>query len=94
MSLATVGTSPHVHQRPRVCPIRLSELPVGTLARFEEAHLTPQDRAVLGAIGLTERCRLRVSKAGEPFIVQVRSTRIGLSRAVAEGIMVVPEIGG
>jgi Fe2+ transport system protein FeoA len=29
-------------------------------------------------------------KAGEPCIVQVRSTRIGLSGKVADGILVVP----
>ena len=80
--------------KPRVtpqAPVRLSELPSGQTARLHAADLHPQDCALLRAIGLTDRCVLRICKAGEPCIVQVRTTRIGLSRAVAEGIMVVPE---
>jgi Fe2+ transport system protein FeoA len=72
-------------------PVRLSDLPVGRTARFLAAQLAPQDCALLGAIGLTERCLLRVCQKGEPCIIQVRATRIGLSRAVADGILVVPE---
>jgi Fe2+ transport system protein FeoA len=53
--------------------------------------LTPHDCALLGAIGLTDRCVLHICKAGEPCIVQVQSTRIGLARSVADGIFVVPE---
>jgi Fe2+ transport system protein FeoA len=45
----------------------------------------------LRALGLTDRCLLRVCKAGEPCIVQVRQTRIGLSRELARGIFVIPE---
>ena len=91
---ATLDAPARTQSVSRIAPMRLCDLPVGVTARFEEAHLAPQDCAVLGAIGLTERCRLRVCKTGAPLIVQVRATRIGLSRTVAEGIMVVPEIGG
>jgi len=66
-------------------------LPPGCLARLHGADLTPHDCALLRAIGLTDRCLLRVCKIGEPCIVQVRATRIGLSRAVAHGIFVLPE---
>jgi len=69
----------------------LSELVAGQTARLHGADLNPQDCALLRAIGLTDRCVLRICKIGEPCIVQVRATRIGLSRSVAEGIMVVPE---
>jgi hypothetical protein len=55
------------------------------------AELAARDCALLRAIGLTDRCLLRVCKIGEPCIVQVRATRIGLSRAVADGILVLPE---
>jgi Fe2+ transport system protein FeoA len=44
----------------------------------------------LRALGFTKACQIRVCQTGEPCIVQVRSTRIGLSRAVAGQIYVVP----
>ena len=72
-------------------PVRLSELPPGRVARLHMADLAAPDCALLRAIGLTDRCLLRVCKVGEPCIVQVRATRIGLSRAVAHGIFVLPE---
>lgn len=72
-------------------PIRLSALAPGQTVRLHESHLHPQDCALLRAIGLTDRCVMRICKIGEPCIVQVRATRIGLSRSVADGIMVVPE---
>ena len=75
-------------------PIRLSELRVGRMARLHAANLPAQDCALLGALGMTDRCVLRICKVGEPCIVQVQSTRIGLSRSVADGIMVVPETAG
>jgi Fe2+ transport system protein FeoA len=45
----------------------------------------------LQSLGLTKSSQVRLCKAGEPCIVQVRSTRIGLSRAVAGCIFVIPE---
>ena len=72
-------------------PVRLSDLPPGRLARLHRATLAAHDCALLRAIGLTDRCLLRVCKIGEPCIVQVRATRIGLSRSVADGIFVLPE---
>ena len=72
-------------------PVRLSDLASGLTARLHATDLAPQDCALLQALGLTDHCVLRVCKVGEPCIVQVRTTRIGLSRAVADGIFVVPE---
>lgn len=72
-------------------PVRLSEMAEGQMVRFHEANLNPQDCALLRALGLTDRCVMRICKVGEPCIVQVRATRIGLSRSVAHGIMVLPE---
>ena len=79
---------------PAAEPVRLSELAVGKVVRLHLADLPAQDCALLGALGLTDRCVLRICKVGEPCIVQVQSTRIGLSRSVADGIMVVPEVAG
>ena len=72
-------------------PIRLSDLTAGRVVRLHNADLAPQDCALLRALGMTDRCLLRICKVGEPCIVEVRSTRIGLSRSVANGIFVVPE---
>ena len=70
--------------------VPLDTLGAGTVARLHEARLSPEACETLGALGLTEACELRLCKAGEPFIVQVKTTRIGLSRAVARGIYVIP----
>jgi Fe2+ transport system protein FeoA len=75
-------------------PIRLSDLSAGRVARLHAAELAPQDCALLRALGMTDRCVLRICKVGEPCIVEVRSTRIGISRSVADGILVVPETIG
>ena len=76
---------------PNQTPIRLSDLRSGQSARLHTATLAANDCALLKALGLTDHCMLRICKVGEPCIVQVHSTRIGLSRSVAEGILVVPE---
>lgn len=72
-------------------PIRLSDLRVGSRARLHEARLDAASSNLLRALGLTNACQLRLCKTGEPCIVQVRATRIGLSQAVAGGIYVIPE---
>jgi Fe2+ transport system protein FeoA len=72
-------------------PVSLAQLQPGTLARMHAAHLTQQDCALLRALGLSDKCLLRVCKSGEPCIVQVRATRIGLSRELARSILVIPE---
>jgi Fe2+ transport system protein FeoA len=72
-------------------PVSLAQLRAGTMARVHAAHLALEDCALLRALGLTDRCLLRVCKAGEPCIVQVKETRIGLSRELARGILVIPE---
>lgn len=80
--------------RQREAPVRLSDLAVGCVARLHAANLAPHDCALLRALGLTDDCVLRICQVGEPCIVQVRSTRIGLSKAVARDIYVLPESVG
>ena len=75
-------------------PIPLSSCRAGTVVRLHGTDLDPQSCDLLRALGLTRECQLTLCKAGEPCIVQVRSTRIGLSRAVANGILVVPDLVG
>jgi hypothetical protein len=70
----------------------LSALLPGTSARLSGSDgLALQEMALLRALGLTDRSLVRVCKAGDPWIVQVRSTRIGLSDAVASKLLVVRE---
>jgi Fe2+ transport system protein FeoA len=69
-------------------PVPLTELRPGALATLHGV-LDPESRPVLRALGLIDACRLRVCKLGDPCIVQVRSTRIGLSRAVAQRVLVI-----
>jgi len=93
--MGMLGTALRRTRRDREpAPIRLSELPAGQVARLHGADLSARDCALLRAIGLTDHCLLRICKVGEPCIVQVRATRIGLSRSVADGILVVPEPQG
>lgn len=77
-----------------VTPIRLCDLEVGRPARFHDATLDAEARDLLRALGLTASSIVRLCKAGEPCIVQVRSTRIGLSKTVAGAIFVIPQPNG
>ena len=43
---------------------------------------------------MTEGCRLRVRTSGDPCIVEVRSTRIGLARSVAVRLVVASDAAG
>lgn len=60
------------------------------------AGLDADDAALLSAMGLRRASRLRLHRAGEPCIVSVLcgcggSCRIGLSKRLAERILVEPE---
>ena len=74
-----------------LAPVRLCDLEEGCAARFHEASLDAESRDLLRALGLTSSSVVRLCKSGEPCIVQVRSTRIGLSKLVAGQIYVIPE---
>jgi hypothetical protein len=71
-------------------PVALSALTVGSLARLHEARLDDQSAGLLRALGLLASRDLRLCKAGEPCILQVGTTRIGVSRDVASRILVIP----
>ncbi len=72
-------------------PVQLTQLTQGSAARLHGSDLLADDLALLEALGMTRRCRFRVCKAGDPWIVQVRETRIGLSSSVASRLFVVLE---
>jgi Fe2+ transport system protein FeoA len=71
--------------------ISLVLLPPGASARLMTTRLDADTRDLLRALGLTDASTLQVCKPGDPFIIRVRETRLGLSRAVAEGIFVITE---
>ena len=60
-----------------VSVVRLSDLSAGAVANFHDARLDEDTCSLLRALGLTARCTLRLSKLGDPCIVQVRGTRSG-----------------
>lgn len=72
-------------------PVPLTSLAAGTSARLHDTQLDEETRSLLRSLGLTDASRLRVCKHGEPCIIQVRATRIGVSSSVAGGIFVVPD---
>jgi Fe2+ transport system protein FeoA len=78
--------------RPVPVPVPLTSLVVGACGRLHDAHLDDDTRSLLRSLGLTDASRLRVCKVGEPFIIQVRATRIGVANSVADAIFVVPDL--
>ncbi|MGE0447178.1 MAG: ferrous iron transport protein A [Vicinamibacterales bacterium] len=70
--------------------VRLADVEAGTTVRMSDARLEPGSRALLRALGLTDGSVLRVCKQGEPCVVQVRTTRIGLSSRVARDVFILP----
>jgi Fe2+ transport system protein FeoA len=70
--------------------IPLCELPVGDVARLHAVDLDADAAGLLHALGLTADSDLRLCKRGEPCIVQVGGTRLGVSASVACHILVRP----
>jgi len=69
----------------------LSELAAGRVARLDRRELSEGEACLLAAMGLTLGSRLVVRSSGDPCIVEVRSTRIGLARSVAARLLVSDE---
>lgn len=71
--------------------LRLSDVASGTIAQLHDVHLDREAHDVLRGLGLTNASTFRVCKQGEPCVVQVHATRIGLSGRVARQILVRPQ---
>ncbi|MFO0782386.1 MAG: FeoA family protein [Phycisphaerales bacterium] len=76
-------------------PVRipLTQLRRGQRAIVDCSELTqlPEgDRCLLHAMGLHHQCTVEVCRSGAPCIVQIDTTRLGLSGSVASKIMVTP----
>lgn len=73
--------------------IPLTQLGRGQRATVECSALDAlpsEHRCLLAAMGLGEKCEVRVCRAGTPCIIQIDQTRLGLPRDIAERIMVTP----
>ena len=75
-------------------PVPLCQLRAGDRGRMTGSELTCDDCELLRAMGLTEGCVFRVCRSGEPCIVEVEETRLGLSTAVSQRIYVSVESRG
>ncbi len=76
-------------------PVRipLTQLRRGQRAIVDCSELTdlPEgDRCLLHAMGMHHECEVRVCRPGTPCIVQIDSTRLGISGDVARKILVTP----
>lgn len=86
--------------------ITLTRLKVGQIGVVCETCMDKRDAAMLRAMGLRPRARVRVCRVGEPLIVEVMGAglcepnacakptactcRIGLARALAERVLLEP----
>jgi Fe2+ transport system protein FeoA len=68
--------------------IPLTDLKDREEAVVHVADLEPSEREALAAMGLQKDCVLHLCQQGQPCIVQVEATRLGLSREVTERILV------
>lgn len=75
-------------------PVRLplTQLKRGDRAVVASSDLSDEDRAVLKAMGLDERCAFTVCRASKngPCIIQLDATRLGLSPELAQRILTRP----
>ena len=68
-------------------------IPLSQLAEQEKAvvHMTELDdeeRDALAALGLHEEASFQLCQQGQPCIIQVEATRLGLSKEITSRIMV------
>ena len=80
---------PPLRGEPRAQP--LSGLPVGGCGRVVSVDASAVDLERLEVMGLCPGRIVRVVKAGDPMIVRVLGSRIGLAAALAAGVHVRPE---
>ena len=69
----------------------MSSLRTGAVGRVHASQLDEESVSLLRALGLSVSRRFRLCKTGEPCIMEVGGTRVGVSKAVAARILVVPD---
>lgn len=73
--------------------IVLEAMPAGVPARIREITAAPADRDRLEVLGLCEGRIVEVVRSGDPMIVRLLGTRIGLAAVLARTIRVETEPG-
>ena len=68
--------------------VPLAQLIGGQRCRVAAMDVNPEEAQLLEAMGLTERCVLCVCQPGEPCIVRINATRLGLAGSLARRIVV------
>ena len=68
--------------------VSLAQLSGGARCRIAAMNLQPADADLLNAMGLTDQCELCVCRPGEPCIVRVNCTRLGIAGSLARKILV------
>jgi Fe2+ transport system protein FeoA len=66
----------------------LSQLRQGERGRVDMSAVPCEECELLNAMGMTDRCEVRICRTGEPCIVQVHRTRLGISAALANRIYI------
>lgn len=66
----------------------LQQLPHNAVARIAGLNVDPEDAIKLKAMGICLGRQVQLVQAGDPLIVRVLGTRIGLSGRLATGILV------
>ncbi len=82
------ATDSHLAQTPSSPTIPLAQLTSGQICRVAAMNVAPAEAQLLEAMGLTDRCELCVCQPGEPCIVRINCTRLGLSGSLARQILV------
>ncbi len=68
----------------------LTELSAGEVCRVEAVDAGFENAARMAGLGVSIGREVRVVRAGEPMVVQIYGSRIGLARAIASRIRVAP----
>ena len=67
----------------------LLDLPKNAVCAVHAVEAPKQQALRLAGLGLTAGREVRIVKRGEPTIVQVYGTRIGIAKSIARGVRVV-----
>ncbi len=68
--------------------VPLAQLASGQRCRVAAMNVNPAEAQLLNAMGLTDHCELCVCRPGEPCIIRINCTRLGLAGSLARRILV------
>lgn len=71
----------------------LQELPPDSVASISELKVHDEDAIRLKALGICVGRKVQLVHAGDPLIIRVLGTRVGMSARLAAGVIVEPLSG-